>query len=129
MIINDQNYVDKAEHAIVELSQKVGRNGRPIPMVTTSQIRVLLAMVSDIYNDVQDETSETLSNDIIGRINYMKVRFYYQAGREPKVKDFLETAQVFDVIGGINGKRDNFLLFSRYMEALVAFHKYYGGKD
>lgn len=129
MIINDQNYVDKAEHAIKELSQKVGRNGRPVPMVTTSQIRVLLAMVSDIYNDVQDETSEILSNDIIGRINYMKVRFYYQAGREAKVKDFLETAQVFDVIGGINGKRGNYLLFSRYMEALVAFHKYYGGKD
>ena len=48
---------------------------------------------------------------------------------EEKVKDLLTTANVFKIIDEIGGKKKNFLLFSRYMEALVAFRKYYGGKD
>ena len=59
----------------------------------------------------------------------MKLRFYYEAGREEKVKTFLETAKIFDIIKEIGNSRSNYILFSRYMEALVAFHKYYGGKD
>jgi len=61
----------------------------------------------------------------------MKIRFYYEAGKdkEEKVKDLLTTANVFKIIDEIGGKKKNFLLFSRYMEALVAFRKYYGGKD
>ena len=86
-------------------------------------------MVSDIYNDVRNVQGEVLSEELIGKINYMKIRFYYEAGREAKVKDLLMTANVFQIIDEIGGKKKNFLLFSRYMEALVAFRKYYGGKD
>lgn len=129
MQIDETNYVDKAEKAIKELSSKTNKNGKPIPIVTTSKIRNLLAMVSDIYNDVNNNKEEKLSNDIVGRIGYMKLRFYYEAGRESSVKSLLETAKVFDIIGEIGNSRSNYILFSRYMEALVAFRKYYGGKD
>ena len=129
MQIDDTNYVDKAEKAIKELSSKTSKKGKPIPIVTTSKIRNLLAMVSDIYNDVNNNKDEKLSNDIVGRIGYMKLRFYYEAGRENSVKSLLETAKVFDIIGEIGNSRSNYILFSRYMEALVAFRKYYGGKD
>ena len=129
MLINETNYVDEAEKAIIELKNKKNKNGKPIQMVTTSKIRNLLSMVADIYNDVLNTKEEKLNNDLIGRINYMKLRFYYEAGREKTVKDFLETAKVFDVIKGIGNSRNNYILFSRYMEALVAFHKYYGGKE
>lgn len=128
-IINEENYVDKAERAIKELCDRKDQKGRPIKIVTTSKIRNLLAMVSDIYNDVLDETAEILPSEIIGRINYMKIRFYYEAGREKDVKDLLEKADLFEIIDEIAGKRSNFLLFSRYMEALVAFRKFYGGSD
>ncbi len=129
MQIDETNYVDKAEKAIIELRSRTDRRGRPVPIVTTSKIRNLLAMVSDIYNDVNNNKEETLSNDIVGRIEYMKLRFYYEAGREPKVKDLLSTAKVFEIINEIGKSRSNYILFSRYMEALVAFRKYYGGKD
>ncbi len=129
MQIDETNYVDKAEKAIKELCSRTDRRGRPVPIVTTSKIRNLLAMVSDIYNDVNNNKEETLSNDIVGRIEYMKLRFYYEAGREPKVKDLLSTAKVFEIINEIGKSRSNYILFSRYMEALVAFRKYYGGKD
>lgn len=129
MQIDETNYVDKAEKAIKELKQKKDPKGREIAIVTTSKIRNLLAMVSDIYNDVVNNKEEKLSNDIVGRIGYMKLRFYYEAGRESSVKSLLEQAKVFDIINEIGDSRSNYILFSRYMEALVAFRKYYGGRD
>ena len=129
MQIDETNYVDKAEQAIKELKQKKDPKGREIAIVTTSKIRNLLAMVSDIYNDVVNNKEEKLSKDIVGRIGYMKLRFYYEAGRESSVKSLLEQAKVFDIINEIGDSRSNYILFSRYMEALVAFRKYYGGRD
>ena len=129
MQINEINYVDKAEAAIKELGDKHDSKGRKIPIVTTSKIRNLLAMVADIYNDVINCKEENLSNDVVGRINYMKLRFYYEAGRESSVRRLLETADIFKIINEIESSRSNYILFSRYMEALVAFRKYYGGKD
>ncbi len=129
MRIDETNYVDKAEQAIKTLTQKKDKSGNTVPIATTSKIRNLLAMAADIYNEVVNAKSEQLSNDIIGRINYMKLRFYYEAGRESSVKTFLEEAQAFEIINEINGSRKNYILFSRYIEALVAFRKFYGGKD
>lgn len=131
--INESNYVDMAEAHIKELIQKNTRvlpNGKKsTSIVTTSKIRGLLSMVSDIYNDVLNEPGETLRPDIVARISYMKVHFYYEAGREKLVKSFLETAEVFPLLNEIKGKRSGFILFSRYMEALVAFRKFYVEKD
>jgi CRISPR-associated protein Csm2 len=129
MRINEENYVDLAERAIKELASQKDMKGRSIPIVTTSKIRNLLAMSADIYNDVVNCKDDKLSNDIIGRINYMKLRFYYEAGREKSVKDFLEKTEVLKIIDEIKGSRKNYILFSHYLEALVAFRKFYGGND
>ena len=127
--INESNYVEMAEAKIKELQKsKTSPNGRT-SIVSTSKIRGLLSMVSDIYNDVLNETGELLNSDIVARISYMKVHFYYEAGREKLVKEFLETAEIFPLIEAIRGKRSGFILFSRYMEALVAFRKYHVGND
>lgn len=129
--LNESNYVDKAEAVMVKLTQPQLRNGKEYKpkIVTTSKIRNLLAMVSDIYNDVSVLNTDKLPDEIVGRINYMKIRFYYEAGREPAVKQLLDGAKVFDELKRIGESKKNYILFSRYMEALVAFRKYYGGSD
>ena len=129
MLIDENNYVDKAEAAILSLKELKDKNNRPVTLVTTSKIRNLLAMVSDVYNEVLNLSEDKLPQNIIGKINYMKIRFYYEAGREEKVKKLLDTTEVFKIMGQIGNSRKNYILFSRYMEALVAFRKYYGGKD
>lgn len=135
MLINEENYVKKAEQAIKTLSEKTeNRRGRVVKknMLTTSQIRNLLAVSADIYNEIMNgstETGDKLSTDLYGRINYLKVRLIYEAGRDQKVRDFVETTELFKILDSIQGSKKNYLLFSRYMEALVAFHRYYGGKD
>lgn len=129
MIINEENYVDKAESIIKKLNIEVDKNGRQIGIVTTSKIRNLLAMSADIYNDVLNNKSNILDKDIIGRINYLKIRFVYEAGRDQKVKKLVERAEIIKIIDEIKDKKTNFILFNRYMEALVAYRKFYGGKD
>ena len=127
--INDKNFVDVAEQSILELKNLKNKNGKPKGMVTTSKIRNLLAMTSEIYNDVVNNENDDLTDDIKARIEYLRIRFVYEAGREETVKDFVKTAKILDVLKNTNGTKKGYVFFNRYMEALVAFHKYHGGKD
>ncbi|MCI8337294.1 MAG: type III-A CRISPR-associated protein Csm2 [Lachnospiraceae bacterium] len=128
MILKNDTYVAKAEKAIKTLAEKKHGQGRS-NMVTTTQLRNLLATTADIYNEVCISMDERLSEDIRGRINYLKVRFLYEAGRELQVKKFVDKAQIIKAIDEVKGSRKNYILFNKYMEALVAYHRFYGGKD
>ena len=130
MRINETNYVEEAENVIKKLSSKKNpRTGKSESMVTTSKLRNLLSMTSDIYNEVLEKSEDKLDSELTGRIEYLRVRFVYEAGREPKVKDLVNEAKILEILKEINGSRKNYILFSRYMESLVAFHRFYGGKD
>lgn len=127
--LTQDNFADLAENAIKTLSEKTDNRGRKLAMLTTSQIRNLLAMTADIYNEVAANNSEELSPEIIERINYLRIRFAYEAGRDPKVKNFVETANIIEYMKKAKESKTEYIRFSRYMEALVAYHRYYGGKD
>ena len=128
MKLTEENYVKEAETAIKELCERTEK-GNKAELVTTSKIRNLLAMTADIYNEVVNSPQETLSAEIKGQINYMKIHFIYSAGREANVKDLLEQAHILSHIDEIGDSRKQYILFSRYMEALVAYRKFYGGYD
>lgn len=128
-VITEGNYVDRAESVILELKNKKDKKGKTVQMVTTSKIRNLLAMTADIYNDVIAQSDEKLTDDQKSRIEYLKIRIIYESGREERVKDLVEESGMRKMIEAIGDEKKKFLLFSKYMEALVAFHKFYGGKD
>ena len=79
MRINEKNYVDKAEKVISDLAEesKVKNRGR-VNIVTTSKLRNLLAMTADIYNQVLLYPSERLDDELLGRIEYLRVRVMYE---------------------------------------------------
>lgn len=129
MKLTEDNYTELAEKVILKLSQEKNRNGKPVQIVTTSKIRNLLAMTADIYNEVINLHDEKLSTDIVGRIKYLKIRFVYEAGRQSEVKKLVEEAELLGHLDEIGNSRKQYILFSRYMEALVAYRKFYGGKD
>jgi CRISPR-associated protein Csm2 len=129
MRINDQNYVDEAEKVILKLKDLKDKKGKVIPLVTTSKLRNLIAMTSDIYNEVMNGKEDKLSEEICSRIEYLRIRFLYEAGREQAVKSLVEQAGILQILKEIGNSKKNYILFNRYMEALVAFHKYNGGKD
>ena len=120
--------LDKVENTIKELKTKKNQRGKPIGLLTVSQIRNLLAMSADILNEVLEYPEENLSEELLDRVSYLTVRLYYEAGRDEKVKSFIETAKLLPFLKGIK-TRKQYIQYYQYMEALVAFHKYHGGKD
>jgi CRISPR-associated protein Csm2 len=125
MKINALNYVDVAERVILALKEE--NNDRLA--LTTSKIRGLLSMTASIYTDVQRNRSETLSEELQSRVQYLRMRVAYEAGRDPVVKKFVIKAELLEQLSNIRADKERLLLFCRYMEALVAYHRYHGGND
>lgn len=127
-LLNNENFVDKAEQAIESLSREKDYRGKPIPIVTTSKIRNLLSMTADIYNEVMLLQEGPLNERIKERISYLRVRCIYESGRDEAVKVFVKNSALLDILPRIATKKD-YVLFSHYMEALVAWRKYRYEKD
>ena len=125
MKINALNYVDVAERVILALKEE--NNDRLA--LTTSKIRGLLSMTASIYTDVQRNRSETLSEELQSRVQYLRMRVAYEAGRDPVVKKFVIKAELLEQLSNIRADKERLLLFCRYMEALVAYPRYHGGND
>lgn len=117
-----ENYVDEAEKIMEALSKEKGK-------LTTSKIRNILSMISDIYNEEIHRTEDTLLEENQNRIQMVRVRLAYECGREDAVKKFVANAHLLNYIKGIHNSRAEFIRFARYMEALVAYHRFFDGKE
>ena len=62
-------------------------------------------------------------------IGMMRIRFAYECGRDRNVKNFVSTAHLIEYLKGIRNSREKFMDYARYMEALVAYHKFFGGRE
>lgn len=123
--LTDENYVSQAEAVIKRLIDENGKN----KILTTSKIRKLLSMISDMYTKAKRLKSNTLNSDLLTKIQYFKMHTVYEAGRESSVKKFVEEAQITNQIDKIKTDREKLILFCHYMEALVAYRKFLGGRD
>ena len=121
-ILTDDNYVDKAEKVIKSLNRN--KRDPKLFVLTTSKIRNLLNLTSTLF----DESKVREYKDLADKIAYLRVQFVYQSGRETSVKDLVKKAEILDILKEINNK-ESFQRFCRYMEALVAYFRFYGGKD
>ena len=86
---------------------------------------------------IESKVKESLMNLINDRFAYLRVQFVYQSGRNSvkvnrqtffPVKDLVEKGQILEALKEIKD-RETLQRFCRYMEALVAYFKFYGGKD
>lgn len=124
-ILTDDNYVDKAEKVIKSLNHtKDHRNNKIKFFLTTTKIRNLLNLTSNLF----DESKVRSYKELADKIAYLRVQFVYQSGRETAVKDLVKKAEILYILKEINNK-ESLQRFCRYMEALVAYFRFYGGKD
>ena len=124
-ILTDDNYVDKAEAAIKSLKRNNRDRRNPDAfLLTTSKIRHLLSLTSALF----DESNVKGYPDLQDKTAYLRVQFVYQSGREFAVKDLVQQAQILEALKEVSNK-ETLQRFCRYMEALVAYFKFYGGKD
>lgn len=135
------NYVDRANQVMRKLKEDASNNN--YKMVTTSQIRKFLAAVNRINGKIDQlkngnktSVASKIPEDLQMEIKFLKVKLAYQIGRADggrnkinPVKAFAEQSGLFGEIDQIGNSVEKYEKFSRYVEALVAFHKFYGGKD
>ncbi|KQC85580.1 hypothetical protein APZ18_07665 [Butyribacter intestini] len=114
-----------AENAVKRLERN--KNGNLI--LTTSKIRNILSMISTIYNEVIHHPADKLNEDMVERLKYLKMRFAYEAGREKAVKNLIEVAKIFEIIDWVGNDKQRCILFCKYIESIVAYHKFNGGRD
>jgi len=113
------DYLDQAE--------EIMRNN--VKEITTSKIRRLYSLVIEIYNRENLRTESDLDPQSIADINMARVRFAYECGRDSNVKRFIEKTHLLEYMKGVGTSRANFIKFTQYMEALVAYHRYFGGSE
>ena len=127
-----QAIIQQAEQTINQLTDQYN-NIR----LSMTQIRKFLAAVNAINNKVLAHQSQTgegkdleiLPPDLVNEIRYLEVKLLYQCGRERNVKDFADKGKLFERIRGIGNSRKKYDEFAKFMEAVVAFHKFKGGRD
>ncbi|WP_304230904.1 type III-A CRISPR-associated protein Csm2, partial [Phascolarctobacterium succinatutens] len=122
-----------AEKAIEGLKYK-DKNNRDRIDVTTSQIRKFLTAVNVVRNKVdlykaKNKGAESLSKELTAEIKFLKVNLLYQAGRTAAVEQFMTISKLDVIIDSIGDSLSGFVKFTKYVEALVAYHKFLGGKD
>ncbi|MDR2400848.1 MAG: type III-A CRISPR-associated protein Csm2 [Deferribacteraceae bacterium] len=127
IVLTKTNYGDEAEKVIKELKDKASNKKDDI--ISTSQMRNLYTVVNQLYNDVILSTGEQLSEEYQSRFSYLRIRMAYEAGRTKSVKKFITVAELFKQHEVVKGSREKFILFCRYFEALVAYHKYYADDE
>ena len=125
-----EDYVAEAERNMRALGTEDNRNsGKYRFEITTSKIRNILSMISDIYNDELLSSESELSDTNKAKKKALQVRILYEAGREESVKTFILKTKLLDYLKQAGDDRKKFIEFAKYMEALVAYHLYLGGKD
>ena len=125
ILFTDDTYVNEAEAVIQEMKQTNFRESRDT--LTMSQLRNLSSLTSNIYDEVQNNNVSQVSD----KLAYLRVQFVYQSGRNAAIKKLVELADILGILKTIQAKNDRstIIRFCRYMEALVAYFKYYGGQD
>ena len=128
-MLNKRTYVDEAEKVIKGLIVEESYNGRTSrnknKEVTTNQVRNILSLFTELYDMVRNDPSSELDESVISHIQYVRMRIVYSAGRDKKVRTFVERSKLLDHLKEIGTSRDELLLACRYMEALTAYHKFY----
>lgn len=134
-----ENIVDKAELAIKSIGKPDKNNPNKLYIkLKTNQIRKILTAVNILKNKVDiykiaNPQAKKLDEELQMEIEFLRVNIAYQIGREKGkenlVREFVEKADLLNMVKNINGDIKAFEKFCKYVEALVAFHKFYGGQD
>ena len=123
-MLPDEDYVEIAEKCMEKIIK-----GKYNSDLTTSKIRNILSMVSEISNKLK--MPGTSFQTVAGDIKYLKIRLVYESGRASQYSDLRRFINEAKLIEGTDFISDvqSFNRYAKYLEALVAYHRYFGGSD
>ena len=110
--------IARAENAIKGIMVKDKFNNNVL-LLKTGHIRKFLTSVNLVRDRVE-----------VAEVKFLKVKLMYLAGREKNIVGaFVEKSGLIEMIDSIGDSTERFDTFAKYVQALGAFHKFYGGKD
>lgn len=93
--------------------------------LTTTKLRSIYSLIMNVYTRINEPSDfEKYQSDI----QYLKVKMAYESGRDKTVKQFIDSTYLMEAVSQIK-TYEQFLLYCRYAESLVAYFKFFGGKD
>lgn len=125
-----EDYVDAAEQVALKFTERDERGKLP-KCISTSKLRNLMSLASEIYNRENLRTGPSLSPESAAGLDRLRIRTAYECGRDEGTKSFVQRAKLLEHLKWLAEKKDRneTLRFAHYMEALVAYHRYYGLKE
>ena len=117
-----KNYKNSIE--IEEMAKKIKDK-----IFSTTQLRLLLSNSVIVKNKIFSKISkkeDKLSDELLNDVKYLLIKHTYQCGRESKVKELKTKFEISEKLKKIKTKED-FDIFYRYLEEIVAYVKYYIG--
>lgn len=114
-----KDYVDFAEELMKTQSRQI----------TTSKLRNILSLLMDVYNTEILRTEPTLLEESAAKLQMARIRIAYECGRDRNTREFVEAAHLLPWLKGIGASREQAIRYIRYLEAIVAYHRFWGGKE
>ena len=114
-----KDYVDFAENLMRTNSRSI----------TTSKLRNILSLLMDAYNIETLRIGDSIAQDSAVKLQMARIRLAYECGRDFKTKQFVEAANLLPWLKEIGNSRDKLLHYVHYLEALVAYHRFFGGRE
>ena len=123
---------DDAAKLLIEIANKLGAELKQLGF-TTSQIRNVFGVVRSLDQRVRADSAEQLADDVYRELLMLKPKLAYQKARA-STRDATSAAdllkQVFDTaIDTIGRNRVYFERFMDFFEAILAYHRYHGGRN
>lgn len=126
--------IARAENAIKGIMVK-GKFNNNVLLLKTGHIRKFLTSVNLVRDRVEvykmrGQEPDRLPPELVAEVKFLKVKLMYLAGREKNIVGaFVEKTGLIEMIDSIGDSTERFDTFAQYVQALGAFHKFYGGKD
>lgn len=115
------------EEEMIKHAEKLGREFAKEKKITTSQLRNVFSDISRIR--MEWKFGELEEERLPGELLLLKPKLAYAAGRHKNVKKLKqELESAIDAVvksSDVKAAGNNFF---RFVESIVAYHKYYGGK-
>lgn len=126
--MNDSSFEDLSKWTPRKIDEKASEEARKYVSIKTNQIRNVFTHINRIRTKFRK--SKVYNEDIERELILLKPKLAYAKGRHKEVGPFQEF--MFTIIEGVTKsekKKDAIENFFALCEAIVAYHKFYGGKD
>ncbi|MDR7666819.1 type III-A CRISPR-associated protein Csm2 [Methanosarcina sp. Z-7115] len=116
LIADENGYADKIAHTL--------RN------MKTAQLRRFFGAIKLIERTIEEENSEKAWDEVEAEFYLLKPKIAYAKGRKLIPEEFYQVLKVSlnkINVGTNEDKIENFKRFVKFLESIVAYHKFYGG--